>query len=399
MNVHHDTKYVVRMLDDVLQKRGASKEEQDALAAYKKSFHAKTFWDYESKRDEFFCRSATPVEIRNGLSARLIKNDFPERPKDAPCYTVQVVETVKERLNHCVRQDLADGKYIPLNLTQGIASADHVFLDGKPRKMGRINRPEFSARQAVLLHCMENPDLAERIDWQNPQVCATAASITALCKVWENISDDMVSQKNDYPTLSDFKVTESGKVESEMPLYAISKQRDEPRNADEKEGFEKEFWHLGDRDYRIRFSGSLDDAKNMDEENVSVNYSGKQLAEDCPLPEDKRFLLLNVVEGNTVSSLRDYVSIRQDGDSYSFQNEARAMKPPASDLILDYEKSTGAVTLESAPTADKEPVCCSYVPRKKVDAFLKKHTAVRKGLKKDPAYKQYQKGKNEEIPF
>lgn len=142
--------------------------------------------------------------------------------------------------------------------------------------MGRINRPEFSARQAVLLHCMENPDLAERIDWQNPQVCATAASITALCKVWENISDDMVSQKNDYPTLSDFRVTESGKVESEMPLYAISKQRDEPRNADEKEGFEKEFWHLGDRDYRIRFSGSLDDAKNMDEENVSVNSTRKE---------------------------------------------------------------------------------------------------------------------------
>lgn len=397
-NAHHDTEYVVRMLDDVLRERGASQEEQDAFAAYKKSFHARSL-DYESPMDYFFCRSASQTEIDNGLTARLIRNDFPELPKDAPCYTMQVIEATKERNNHCIRQDSANGEYIPLNLTQDMVLANHVFLDGKPRGWGETTFPEYSARQAALIHCMEKPHLAEEIDWKNPQVCVTAASIAVLRN--EKMPRGVVSLKNDYPALGDFSVTESGKFQSEIPLCVVNKQRFEPRSAEEKENLEKkEHWQLGDSDYHVQFSGNLEDARNMDAEALSVSRIEKPFGENSPLPEDRRFLLLNAVSGQG-PDLR-YAAITQNGESYAYHDlpEPVARKTDlAPEFILDYEKRTGTITLEHSSETNKEPVRCSYIPRNKINSFIKKHTAIRKGLKKDPAYKKFRKEQAEELPF
>lgn len=302
MQPNRDPEYVVRMLDELLRERGASREDMEVLAAYQKLFHSNE--KERSPETNLFCRSQQDCDRQNMTysnrqtiqSVRMIRNDFPELPLDVPFYTAQIISADKDRVNHLVRQDSPDGEYVPLVQDSGIICQKHIFLDNKlqnPIERQNGHPIPFSARQEAFLYCLSDHNLCHRIDWENPQICATAISIDALkksmrgavtkqdddiLKAW-TIRDAFMPQKNDYPAMGDFRISEDGGIQSEMPLYHAFK---------DSEG------NLSHGDHRIQFSSTLSECGL---EISSLRQSEKPLEIPSPVPEEARRLLWDALKG------------------------------------------------------------------------------------------------------
>lgn len=205
-----DTEYIVRMMDEMLQKRDANEDEKEALAAYRKAFHG-------GPLDLYFCHCATVEEERFGLSLRLTRQRFPELPPEAPtCYTFEFFEAGHN--NRPIRKE-------------------NIFLDDRPQEKELVRdfwHKEacpiiFSARQESLLHCMKNPDLAEKIDWDNPQNGITANSVTALRSYAQDVfsqnpaPEHLFPQQNDYPSPKNFQIESPDKFYADMPLFSTER--------------------------------------------------------------------------------------------------------------------------------------------------------------------------------
>ena len=178
----HDTQYAVEMLDGVLRERGASKEDQEALAAYKKTFHAKTnSLDDESRLENFFCKSASKADIDNGLSARLVKTDNGE-------LTIQIAEMTQEKNNAAERES------IPLNQEQG---KKLNILRGRVEPEGKESLAEKTMREVYTndVSASSYDDLNTRAVAQLQQMGASDKTIKEVAKIAQTINPNIKDAK------------------------------------------------------------------------------------------------------------------------------------------------------------------------------------------------------------
>lgn len=178
----HDTKYAIQMLDDVLRERGASKDEQEALAAYKKTFHAKkNSLDDESRLENFFCKSASKVDIANGLSARLTKTNANEP-------IIQIAEMTQEKSN------AADRDAIPLNSEQ---STKLNILRGRLEPEGKESLAEKTMREVYTSDASASSydDLNTRAVAKLQQMGASDKTIKEVAKIAKTINPSIKDTK------------------------------------------------------------------------------------------------------------------------------------------------------------------------------------------------------------
>lgn len=431
--LNRDIEYVTKMLSSFLQERGASQKDKDILVAYSKAFH-----DGEAK--EAFCKVSNGAEQYNGLSLRVQANTFPELPLDTPCYTFQSYEAREDRPVY----------------------QQHVFLDGKPKddysaysKDWHQRGDCYSARQAAFLHCLNDKDLAARIDWKNPQVCATAASVLAIWKNMEKIKNVKIGpyvphehysvleqcfvapQKNTYPDKEDIQVLNpqaSAEIQCKMPCYRHAREvvHYDAYSNPAVDGVSK----INDKDANvsITFSGKLEDIKEMDEGRISTQYEEKERNMNLLIPTRWEYPEgLSKADGTSVdkSELQDaadikeyasqdkneYLAITQIGEDFDFSAEAKPLTEKMNELgekfgqtrdslLKGTEHETNTVFLQ-IPREGELPVNVAYVPESKLDTFLyKTHRKVEKAIRKNKSFKKYNEAHREatklndcEIPF
>ena len=233
-----DPLYVVNTLETLMKERQMPAIDFVALEAYKKAFHRGD--------THTFCHTASRVAQDNGLSVRLSMHEFKELPLDIPCCTFEVFERNSD-YHRPVRQA-------------------HIFLDGSEPKQEDL---PYTSRQAAFLHCLENPALAEQLEWANKQVCLTAASVTALRKAIEEHPDRyppkfLTPWRDETPRFQDAVLF----IEDSPNFHCnLAFCRKRPRK---------------DGDFHILFSGSLEDAKKMDPADISI------YTYEMPVPEPRK---------------------------------------------------------------------------------------------------------------
>lgn len=230
-----DPLYVVNTLETLMKERQMPAIDFVALEAYKKAFHR------EGKHT--FCHTASRVAQDNGLSVKLSMHEFKELPLDIPCCTFEVFERNSD-YHRPVRQT-------------------HIFLDSSEPKQEDL---PYTSRQAAFLHCLENPALAEQLEWENKQVCLTAASVTALRKAIEEYPDRyppkfLTPWRDEAPRFQDavMFIEDSPNFHCNLAFC---------RKRSRKDG-----------DFHILFSGSLEDAKKMDPADISIYTDERPVSE------------------------------------------------------------------------------------------------------------------------